>query len=545
MLAVVLFGFCFMPGPVSSQVLPYTYYFPHLALGGGWQTTITYVNFSPQTIACQTNFYSDAGSPLFVSFGGPAVSTLTITLPPGGTIHDESKAELSTPEVRGWAKVQCSAPIKTSLLFRFYQNGAQGEASVNAMTSPATKFVTFADQNTGVAYANPSSQAAQVTLNALSAVGEKLASKTLTLLAGEHGAANVGPLLGLSNFKGSIQIVSPVPIISLSLNAEAFPVFSSLPPGELDDSTVLATGDNSNGGSQSGLTATNIRALAIDPANTSAIYAGADVGIFKSTNGGQSWTALYAGSIQALAIDPASPTTIYAGEFPSTIAKSTDGGQNWTKIPLPIGIGAVSVVAIDPSNSKTVHVGSYVGILKSTDGGITWSFSKSGLDVLALGIDPKNPFTIYAGIQGSNAGVWKSTNGGQNWGQLFSFQGAVRTLAIDPVNTQTIYVGNDSGISKTTDGGLTWAELKNFISASWTLAINSINPAIIYAGAPGFGVFKSADGGQNWSFVGLTALTVQTLVLDPRNPAVIYAGTQGAGMYKSTDSGANWQHLGD
>ena len=32
---------------------------------------------------------------------------------------------------------------------------------------------------------------------------------------------------------------SSIPIISLSLNAEAFPVFSSLPRGELSDSTSL------------------------------------------------------------------------------------------------------------------------------------------------------------------------------------------------------------------------------------------------------------------------------------------------------------------
>jgi hypothetical protein len=58
-----------------------------------------------------------------------------------------------------------------------------------------------------------------------------------------HGAANIGPLLNLSSFTGSVQITSTVPIVSLSLNAEAFPVFSPLPPGDLPDGTMLlATG---------------------------------------------------------------------------------------------------------------------------------------------------------------------------------------------------------------------------------------------------------------------------------------------------------------
>ena len=41
-------------------------------------------------------------------------------------------------------------------------------------------------------------------------------------------------LFGLSSFTGSLEVISTEPIVSLSLNAEAAPVFSSLPPGEPD-----------------------------------------------------------------------------------------------------------------------------------------------------------------------------------------------------------------------------------------------------------------------------------------------------------------------
>ncbi|MBI4461040.1 MAG: hypothetical protein HY648_13415 [Acidobacteria bacterium] len=53
----------------------------------------------------------------------------------------------------------------------------------------------------------------------------------------------MGTFLGIGSFKGSIQIVSTERIVSLSLNAEAFPVVSSLPPGDLDAATPLATGN--------------------------------------------------------------------------------------------------------------------------------------------------------------------------------------------------------------------------------------------------------------------------------------------------------------
>ena len=41
-------------------------------------------------------------------------------------------------------------------------------------------------------------------------------------------------LFGLSSFAGSVEVTSTEPIVTLSLNFEAAPVFSSLPPGEVD-----------------------------------------------------------------------------------------------------------------------------------------------------------------------------------------------------------------------------------------------------------------------------------------------------------------------
>ena len=49
-----------------------------------------------------------------------------------------------------------------------------------------------------------------------------------------HDAHGMESLFGPSSFTGSIEVTSTEPIVSLSLNFEADPVFSSLPPGELD-----------------------------------------------------------------------------------------------------------------------------------------------------------------------------------------------------------------------------------------------------------------------------------------------------------------------
>jgi hypothetical protein len=223
-----------------------TYYFPQLAFGTGWQTTLTYVNYSPVSVSCTTTFYGDPGTPLLVPFGGAPASSRTDALAPGADLHVQTTAATTAANVEGWAMGTCSYPVQASLLYRYYnaQGVAQGEAGVNASVEPATEFVTFAQASssasTGIAYGNPSAATANVTVTALSSAGLALGSTSFELSPNAHTANNIGPLLGLASFTGSVQIVSTAPIISLSLNAEAFPVFSGLPPGDLSSGTPLA-----------------------------------------------------------------------------------------------------------------------------------------------------------------------------------------------------------------------------------------------------------------------------------------------------------------
>ena len=231
------------PGePDASAQGPTTYYFPHLAVGASWQTTITYINYSSQEVTCETEFISDHGSPLLVSFPGRGmVVRRPDVLPPGGSVHEETDVELSDPLAPGWAKAVCTGPLKASLLFRQYDSAGEpvAEAGVNATSVKATRFITFAEQaegktGTGVAYANPSDTVAHVTFTAKDTTGETLASVVRTVLPDGHDAYVMSTLFGFTSFSGSIEVNSTEPIVSLSLNFEAAPVFSSLPPGEVN-----------------------------------------------------------------------------------------------------------------------------------------------------------------------------------------------------------------------------------------------------------------------------------------------------------------------
>jgi len=125
--------------------------------------------------------------------------------------------------------------------------------------------------------------------------------------------------------------------------------------------------------------------LVTDPVTPGTLFAGGDLGIFKSIDNGGNWAA--AGpAVHALVIDPLNPTTLHAartdydcfevwGDFQclltGVIYKSTDGAASWTQVAAFPDLG-IYALTIDPLTPTTLYAGGQ-GLVKSTDGGATWS----------------------------------------------------------------------------------------------------------------------------------------------------------------------------
>jgi photosystem II stability/assembly factor-like uncharacterized protein len=321
----------------------------------------------------------------------------------------------------------------------------------------------------------------------------------------------------------------------------------------------------------SGLTNQYVRVLVIDPVNTAIIYAGTiGGGIFKSTSGGASWSASNNGllghrlsiEVGSLAVDPGNANTIYAGAYGDGMYKSSNNGGSWSGINNGLPDQLISALGIDPFNTATVFVGTDgSGVFKTINGGESWSLASSGLEspsVYTLAIDPGNSNVIYAGTGG---GVFKSTNSGGSWSAVSDPPLSPASLVIDPSNSQTLYavayydcieyLGCNSAVFKSTDGGITWKRSDNGAGFSYVLAlaIDPINTATIYVWAyadSGSGMFKSTDGGGSWNAIGNGLPNdASSLAIDPVHSNVIYAGTYGGGVFKSADGGANWNPLND
>lgn len=338
-------------------------------------------------------------------------------------------------------------------------------------------------------------------------------------------------------------------------------------------------------------TAGVITALAVDPRNSSTVYAAARGGVFKTSNGGAAWTriaGIVAGS--ALFIDPHSSGTIYLATW-NGVFKTIDGGVTWIGVGTGLPGDCCGSFAIDPGSPATMYVGGRYGVYRSTDGAAHWSSAalavprdvveSPGINLdprnpsIGLAVDPHNPGTVYAATPG--LGLFKSTDHASSWNPVNSGLTVtfIYAVAADAQNPGTIYTGTLTGLFKTTDGGVNWIGPNSSLPAGRimeSIAIDPQNSSTLYAamsGVLGFdrfgtrsgGIFKSIDDGATWTTIGPqmdSTYLYPALAIDPHDPKTVYAGgvsstpvsaagvssTDRTGVLKSQDGGANWIAVG-
>ncbi len=223
--------------------------------------------------------------------------------------------------------------------------------------------------------------------------------------------------------------------------------------------------------------------------------------------------------------------------------------------------------------------------------GIEWKErgpSNLGGRTRAILIDPNDVTnkTIFAAAV--SGGLWKTTDitkENPDWTSVDDFLDnmAITTIAYDPSNTNTMYIGSGegffnvdavqgNGIWKSTDGGDTWSQLSSTVTTNYStcagtgdcnfLYVNKIvvtSSGTILAATRGQytnrgGIMRSTDGGATWTKV-LTGLSGTNSCSGGANyrqwasdieiaaDGDIYASLgifDNNGIWKSTDDGASW-----
>jgi photosystem II stability/assembly factor-like uncharacterized protein len=337
---------------------------------------------------------------------------------------------------------------------------------------------------------------------------------------------------------------------------------------------VTADGGATWSARNSGIDTQSVNALVIDPVVPSILYAGTGAGVYKSIDAGATWVLSSQGIgsdayVASLAIDRKNSAVLYAGTIGIVtvfggrggVFKSTDGGQSWKQVGYS---GHIAALAIDPVDSAIVYAGYRVrgqfdsgGVYRSTDGGQTWQ-PPDGLMQLysidALAIDPTVPTTGYAGGGPMLSGLFKTTDRGATWKGLTlpgTYSPAVRAIAVDPSNNQTLYAATDNGLFKTADGGSSWTALGGGVKNADVLAVLVTQaPSTVFAstrsGSDAFATMFRPDGTLLFStYLGGTGEdSAQGVAIDVLDAVYVTGSTKSldlatVGPYQSQNAGGD------
>ena len=252
---------------------------------------------------------------------------------------------------------------------------------------------------------------------------------------------------------------------------------------------------------------------AIDETNAAIVFqngypSGSTPSIYRSTQSGAPGTFAAAGSsgLTGGGFPWVTPTDVaggyhFVGGYYVSRALTSASTMSWTTIS-PRVSGTVSVITAK-------KIGSNVHVYAGTDAGkIYYSANAASTNVADVSgnlpasrvsdvaIDPANGSRAFATIAAfSGAKLYRTTTGGGTWTAVGTGLPNIpaNTVAIDPLNTQRIFVGTDIGVYESVDSGANFAPFSDGMPAGLVISDLEVDnsPHILTAGTYGRGAWQT------------------------------------------------------
>ena len=342
------------------------------------------------------------------------------------------------------------------------------------------------------------------------------------------------------------------------VSGDGMTLLKSIDSGETWEYMTSGVMSSDNGGSF-------ITGISLDPDNPNKIYVASYAsGNFRSVNGGETWEEinnhLTFSYTKALAPDYSirGGGGVYASSFTNGIHR-TSGSLDWQRIlNNNLGINGFARLATTPADINLIYgVGDLILTAGKTsteefrvsyDKGKNWQIITLPLLTTKFLTIVKDPTRVPVMRGGKNV----FSMGAE---VIATTEAHVFSAAIDSTNANTAYAATiDGGVYRTDDKGQTWNQKNNGLGGQTdirTVAIDPLNSNKVYAGAVGDNpkVYYSNNKGELWQILNddLTFTTISghsQLQIHPDNKNKVYAGTWGGGTFMSTDAGKNWDRLG-
>ena len=225
---------------------------------------------------------------------------------------------------------------------------------------------------------------------------------------------------------------------------------------------------------------------------------------------------------------------------PNTATK----GPAWTAIKPPLSSHtSISAIAVATGNSNIVWVGYSNGEVWKTANGTApmpaWtrvgvgSPSLPGRFATRITIDRDQSSIVYVTFGGfTSSNVWRTANAGLTWTDI-SGTGLtglpslpVRTLAINPSNSQWLYAGTELGIFTSIDGGRSWSVDQDGPTNTSVEDMVWMNSTLV-AATHGRGMFKTATAAASLTISGSTGVAGTVLRYKDGSPKTVTSDASG------------------
>ena len=322
-------------------------------------------------------------------------------------------------------------------------------------------------------------------------------------------------------------------------------------------------------------------------------------GVFKTTDGGKTWSKVFYISekvgVVDLVMNPKDPDVLYAASYDkrrlpwayenggpeSGIYKTADGGKTWARLGGGLPGGRIGRIGLDiyPRNPEILYAvvenantrpatpeeieqakargrqarDTMIGgeAYRTEDGGKTWAKMNSDKDDISgkgpyyfnqIRVDPNDDKNIFV----TGVSLANSTDGGKTWNDLnwppqrmfAKIFGDVRTLWIDPRNSDRMILGSDGGIYLSYDGGRTGDHCYNIPMGEWyAIAVDMEDPYNIYGGLQDHEMWKGPSNGPSgeitmFDWVALGGGDGFFTQPDPADSRWVYTTMQYGGHYR-------------
>jgi hypothetical protein len=302
--------------------------------------------------------------------------------------------------------------------------------------------------------------------------------------------------------------------------------------------------------------------LVVDPGDSRHLLAATTGGLYTSVDGGPTWTSRRAQRTWSIAIAPAGGRSAEVlAACADGLHRSTNGGDTWAAVALPGAPGAFDrlEVAIARTNATVAYVwgarGNTAYLWRRAGGAWAAVATPPGVSTgqawydWFLAVAPDRDSQIYCGAievhRGDLSGTtwtWRNlSNKGSSGDSIHPDQHAI---AFDPVQPDTIYVGNDGGVYTSPDRGITWLHCNNGLvisefeylaqnlgSSRWIIGGTQDNGTQRWTGSPTWLHVADGDGGD--------------CGVNRTNPNIVFHTYFGMSPERSTTGGdfGSWQWL--